>query len=147
MSKTKFRWWSYVKRMIRDYPELEREYIRLHEQQITARMTGMPRGGGAGRQTENIAIRELPYTDQREYEAVKRAVETTARLRTGEDRLCMIDLVFWSQTHTLQGAAFRIHCSYRTAVRYHSDFILLVAKNYERLDRERPTEKVGIKSP
>lgn len=147
MSKTRFRWWSYVKSMIRYYPELDREYRSLHEQKVTAKMTGMPRGGGAGRQTESIAIRELPYTEQREYEAVKKAIETTARLKTGADRLCLVDLVFWKQTHTLQGAAFKIHSSYRTAVRYHSDFILLVAKNYGLLDRSVPAEKNGIKEP
>lgn len=148
MSKTRFRWWSYVKNVIRHYPILEQEYEALHEQSVTASMTGMPRRSGVSRGTEEIAIRELPDQDQREYEAVKRAIETTKGLRTGTDRMKLISMVFWKRSHTLEGAAFNVHCSYRTAVRYHSDFIILVAKNMGFLDRrKREEEKVGIKTP
>lgn len=67
----------------------------------------MPRGGGDGRAVEGLAIRELPSTSQREYEAVRRAVETTEHYRNGQERLKVIELVLWKKTHNLQGAASR----------------------------------------
>ena len=135
MSKPRYRWWGYVKSIIRQYPSLKQEYESLHEQSVTASMTGMPGSGGASRGTEDIAIRELPYTKQREYEAVKRAVAATERMTAGLDRLKVIDLVFWKRSHTLDGAALVIPCSYMTARRYHAEFIMLVASFYGLLDK------------
>lgn len=135
MSKPRYRWWGYVKSIIRQYPSLKQEYESLHEQSVTASMTGMPGSGGASRGTEDIAIRELPYTKQREYEAVKRAVAATERMTAGLDRLKVIDLVFWKRSHTLDGAALVIPCSYMTARRYHAEFITLVASFYGLLDK------------
>lgn len=64
----------------------------------------------------------------REKEAVRAAVETTERLENGSDRLMVIDMVFWSRTHTLEGAAMQVHVSERTARRWHTEFITLVGK-------------------
>lgn len=84
--------------------------------------------------TEDIAIRELPKINQREYDAVRKAIEKTEKLPTGAERLQLIDLVFFRRTHTLDGAAMQIHCSYRTARRYHADFIVLVAGYFGLVD-------------
>lgn len=94
----------------------------------------MPGGGSASRATELIAVRELPSNKQREYEAVKRAIAATERMTAGRDRLKIIKLVFWSRSHTLNGAALMVPCSYTTAQRYHSDFIMAVASFYGLLD-------------
>lgn len=136
MSKPRYRWWGYVKNMIRAYPGLRREYEDLHEQSITANMSGAPGGGGVSRGTEDIAVRELPYTKQREYEAVKRAVEATKRLKNGEARVKMIDLVYWRNRYKLKDAADKIGYSYDRAKQMHRAFILEVAKHYGLLDRE-----------
>lgn len=64
----------------------------------------------------------------REKEAVRAAVEATEQLDSGADRLLVVDLVFWSRTHTLEGAAMQVHVSERTARRWHTDFIILVGK-------------------
>ena len=45
MSKTRYKWWGYVKNMIREYPALKKEYEDLHQQSITANMSGTPCGG------------------------------------------------------------------------------------------------------
>lgn len=134
MSKPKYDWWGYVKSMIRRYPQLKEEYADLHTQAVTASCSGMPGGGGAGRAVEEVALRELPATRQREYEAVRRAIMVTERMKSSRDRLKIIDLVFWKRTHTLEGAAMAIPCSYVTAQRYHSEFIVLVAEAYGLLD-------------
>lgn len=134
MSRPRYGWWGYVKDMIRRYPSLKEEYADLHTQTVTPGYTGMPGGGSASRATELIAVRELPSNKQREYEAVKRAIAATERMTASRDRLKIIKLVFWSRSHTLSGAALMVPCSYTTAQRYHSDFIMAVASFYGLLD-------------
>lgn len=136
MSRPRYDWWGYVKGMIRRYPQLKEEYADLHSQSVTPNYSGMPGGGGSGRTVEVIALRELPSTKQREYEAVRRAIAATERMKASRDRLKIIDLVFWKQSHTLDGAALTIPCHYNTAQRYHADFIILVASFYGLLDGE-----------
>ena len=130
MSKPRYRWWSYIKAVIRNYPALCEKMNDLQGMSVTSSLSGMPRGGNTRRGTEESAMRELPQIEQREYEAVRKAVETTERYKNGRDRLYVIDLVFWKRTHTLEGAAIRVPISRATAWRYHGDFIRLVAKYY-----------------
>ena len=66
----------------------------------------------------------------KERQAVQQAIDETAQMENGEERLQVIDLVFFRQTHTLEGAAMMIPCSYMTARRWHNDFIKKVARNY-----------------
>lgn len=148
MSKPRYRWWGYIKNVIRAYPELKSKYDDLHKQSITANISGIPGGGGASRTVENIAIRELPKKEQEEFEAVRKTVEVTERLRTGADRLKIISLVFWKQSHTLHGAAMKTHIGYDMAIGYHGDFIMVVAYfmgmiQYEEL---KEYQKIALKS-
>ena len=134
MSRPRYDWWPYVKGMIRRYPSLKSELRQLRDQSVTPSYSGVAVKSGAGRTAEAATIRELPTTKQREYEAVRRAIEATEHMTASRDRLRVIDLVFWKQSHTLEGAALTIPCSSRTARRYHSDFIKLVAAMYGLLD-------------
>lgn len=136
MSKPRYKWWGYIKNVIRSYLELKKEYEGLHEQSVTANLSGMPGGGEVSRGTEDIAIRELPQTKQREYEAVRRAIETTKRLPNGKQRLQIIDLVYWKRSHTVEGAAMKVGYSIDWGKRLHGDFIRLVAKNYGLMDND-----------
>lgn len=134
MSKPRYGWWSYVKDMIRRYPVLKEQYSDLHSMSVTANYSGMPRGGESGRSLESVAIRELPFNSQREYEAVRQAIEMTERYNNGRDRLSIIKLVLWDRSHTLEGAALMMPCSWRSAAQWHGEFIKLVAKNYGLMD-------------
>ena len=134
MSKTRYGWWGYVKDMIRRYPGLKAEYVDLHTQMVTSNYSGTRGGSGGGRVVEGVALRELPTTAQREYEAVRRAIDATERVSASRDRLKIIDLVFWKKTHTLAGAALTIPCHYNTAQKYHAEFIMMVAAFYGLLD-------------
>lgn len=136
MSKPRYKWWGYIKNVIRAYPALKREYADLHEPSITASMSGMPGGGNVSDLTAQVAVRELPRTKQREYEAVKRAVEVTQRLETGKETLAIIDMVFWKNSHTLYGAAQKANVSYESAKRYQRKFIERVARNYGLIDED-----------
>lgn len=134
MSKPRYKWWGYVRGVVRAYPELKREYEELHRQSITAGMSGMPGSSGVSRKTEDIAVRQLPYTKQREYEAVRRAIETTKTMQNGLQRLRIIELVYWKRSHTVEGAAMRVGYSVDRGKQLHGDFIRLVAKNYGLMD-------------
>jgi len=140
LSRPRYDWWSYVKGMIRRYPELCERYTELHRVSMAVDYSGMPKGDSASRGVENIAVRELPGTAQREYEAVRRAIEQTLNYPNGRDRLRVIRLVLWDRSHTLEGAALVVPCSARTARRYHTDFVMRVAKNYGLLDEVGPQE-------
>lgn len=134
MSRPRYDWWPYVKGMIRRYPALKVELQELQGQSITPSYSGVTVQSGASRSTELTAIRELPTTKQREYEAVRSAIVATERMTASRDRLRLIDLVFWKQSHDLEHAAVIIPCSYRTARRYHAEFIKTVAAMYGLLD-------------
>ena len=145
MSKPRYKWWGYIKNVVRSYPALKKEYEDLHEQSITAKYSGMPGGGSVSRGTEDIAIRELPYTDQREYEAVRRAVEKTKQYKNGTERLAIIDLYYWKKSHTLEGAGYKVGYSYDRTKQIHKEFLVAVATYYGLVDY-RQREKLPQKA-
>lgn len=128
VSKPRYRWWGYVKACIRNYPALCADIKELHSQSLTASADSMPRSCGATRKTEQIATQELPRQEQREYDAVRNAVETTKTRHDGSNRMRMIKMVYWDRSHTLQGAAQVIHASEPTVKRWNGEFIRMVAK-------------------
>ena len=78
--------------------------------------------------------RYIQGTALQEQIAVQQAIDQTLSLENGKERMQVIELVFFKQTHTLEGAAMMIPCSYMTARRYHNDFIKKVAKNFGLMD-------------
>lgn len=149
MSKPRYRWWGYVKNIIRAYPDLERRLQEIKEPSITANPSGGTSGGkGVSRTVEVAALRELPREEQKEYEAVHRAVLITQQMRTGRDRLKLVELCYWKKSHTLEGAADKIHVSYDTAIDYNGDFIMLTAYNLGLIayDGLRQSQKFALKS-
>lgn len=81
-----------------------------------------------------LKSKDVSGVAMREREAVQAAVEDTEGMRDGAERMKLIDMVFWKQTHTLAGAAMQIPCSERTAQEWHRQFIRLVAKNIGLMD-------------
>ena len=131
MSKPRYDWWPYVKGIIRRYPDLCAQ-LRALKTPVQP-CGGSPAGHAKGKHgdpTAAAALRELPPVHQRELDAVQRAVQTTGALACGAERLELIRLVFWSRTYTLEGAAQRLHISYRTARRWQHDFICQVAQHF-----------------
>lgn len=130
MSRPHWPWWSYVKEMIRRYPERSAELDRLRTARITVNYSTMGHSGGVSRQTEQLALKDLPESTRREYQAVADALTALEARANGDEVLKMIRLVFWKRTHTLAGAALNIHVSESTARRWHREFIYLVAEKY-----------------
>ena len=136
MSKPRYIWWGYAKGMVRAYPELRAEYHERQNQKITREIAAAAVGTVTSRTTENTAIRQLPPAKQAEYDAVTKAVEATRRLKTGPERLSLIDMVYWKQSHTLDGAAYALGYSYENAKRFHGDFLRMVGLNRGLMDPE-----------
>ena len=78
--------------------------------------------------------RDLHGVALAEYEAVQAAIDETAQMDEGAQRIALVGMIFWGNQYKLTGAALRIPCSERTALRWHSDFIKLVAKKRGLLD-------------
>ena len=128
MSKPRERWWGYVRACIRAYPDLKSRAMDLHQTPTTPRYGGSGGSGGPSDPVATAALRQLPRQEQRELEAVEAAIQETAMLPDGEIRLSIVELVFWRQSHTLQGAANQVHLSYRSAQRRQNAFIWVVAE-------------------
>jgi len=129
MSKPRYNWWPFVLNIIRDYPERRLELKRMKEQKTTASMTGMPRSGGAGRSVENLATRSLPPQEQKEHDAVLKALNKTKAMPDGKLRLGVVRLTLWRNFNTA-GAAMQLNTSERTARRYRWQFVLLTGFAY-----------------
>ena len=132
MSQTRESWWGFCRNIVRMYPVYLARYQALHDVSMTANYTGVPGSGTPSRATENVATRELTQTEQRSLAAVEAAIRATQRRQDGKERLDLIRLVYWpkryDQADTIERAAVKIPVSRRTAMRWHRDFILTVAR-------------------
>lgn len=131
MSKPREIWWGYVKAIIRRYPELCARESALREQSLSNPITGMPHGGKVANPTADAALRELPEKQQREVAAVRAAIAGTQAMPDGDERMQMVRMVFWDRTHTLDGAALKLHRCTRTICQWHGDFIRAVEKELD----------------
>lgn len=68
--------------------------------------------------------------ESRELEAVRCAVERTKAMKTGTERLKLVDMVFWQRSHNVVGAGMVLHVSEDTAIRWHSEFVKAVAREF-----------------
>jgi len=130
-SKPRSRWWGFARRMIRDYPSLRYDLNLLQEQNITADISGLPRGSGTSRTVETLALKQLPEDDQKVYDAVTKAVETISLRPDGISKLKLITMMYWlDKPATAKSVAPQLHISEVTAKRWHGEFVRLVGKCY-----------------
>ena len=74
------------------------------------------------------ALRRYPAVTPNESAAIEYAIERTKESPDGAEKIALIEMVFFKRTHTLQGAALCVHCSYETAKRWMQQFMRLVAE-------------------
>ncbi len=130
MSRPRDNWRPYVINVLRDYYPFRRIAQEAHSQRITAQFNKGRGGGGVGRNTEIAALRTgLTRQQERELDAVERAVKSTRRGPDGKIRMRVVELVYFRGTHTIEGAAQQVYVSYMTAWRWCDGFIRLVGKN------------------
>ena len=118
------------KRIARDaayaYPRLNRQLKDMKSPNLTAKLTGMPRGGGTSRTVEDLALRELPPEEQAAYDAVERALRVLREMRTGPKRRKLVELVYFRRTHTIYGAGVELGISEETAGAWSRDFLVSI---------------------
>ena len=136
MSKPRYGWWSYAKYMVRVYPNHKTELQERQSQRITREISTPLGGTVTSRKTENAALQQLSPAKQAEYDAVTKAIEQTKILKTGPERLALINMVYWKQSHTLDGASYALNYSYEQGQRFHRDFLRLVGLYRGLLDLE-----------
>lgn len=135
MSKPRYNWWSFALAIIRDYPMRCSQLKNLRQAGTAQEKNGTPTGAGPSRATENIALRQLPPQEQREYEAVHKALRRTAAMKAGKVRQEIIKLTMW-KGYTIAGAALMVHETDYTVRRYRWQFVMLVGHMYGFLTEE-----------
>ena len=131
MSKPRYGWWSYAKYMARNYPNLCLELKDKQSISTTSNYSYSNRESGEARGTESAAMRQLSPVKMREYEAVRKAVEAAGSVPgNGHLRVKLVELVYFTRTHTMEGACQALHISYGTAKNYNHDFLCGIAKNF-----------------
>lgn len=70
-----------------------------------------------------------PHVKRREQEAVELAITQTCGMDNGETIRAIVEMVFFRQSHTLDGAAQAVHYSYHAAKRMQRRFLELVGRN------------------
>lgn len=76
-------------------------------------------------------LRRYPNKDNEdEKAAVLAAINQIRNTPGGEDKLRLVEMVYFKNTHTLQGAALNIPCGYETAKRWQQQFIKAVGENF-----------------
>lgn len=117
-SKTRARWWRYVRRILCDYPDLLVEREKVREEVAAAALLCMK---------VTVDPERIPHPDpqaQWEMEAVDAAMEEADELTNR-----LIDLVFFRKTHTIEEAAMHLHIGYSSAKERQQAFIRSVAKH------------------
>lgn len=145
MSRPRYRWWPYVKNVIRTYPELRKTLTEPVCTPMTARYGPQTPQNGLGRALESAVTKKLSSRDVAEFEAVEAAIRETAKMENGEARLEIIDLVYWKRSHTLAGAGMQVGYSYEWAKRAQRRFALSVAENLGLEEKSNPkSQKAGV---
>ena len=129
MSKPRDNWRPYVINVLRDYYAYKRIEKEAHSQRVTAQFNKGRGGGGASRTTEQAALRSgLTRQQERELEAVEKAVRSTRQGPDGKLRVKVVEMVYFRGTHTIEGAAQQVYVCYNTAWLWTDRFIRLVGK-------------------
>ena len=128
MSKYRHWWRPNVERALRVYPYLKAAKQAAQAQSVTPSYSGMPRGGGTSRSTENAALRHFSPQEEKLLNAVDRAITEISRHRDGAEVLQIVKMVDFDRRYTITGAALVLHMSEHTARRRRSRFVDLVGK-------------------
>lgn len=130
MSKPRYGWWSFARRMIELYPGRVQLLRDMQSAAVTVNYQKTPGHGEASRTTERLALVSLGEGPDREMRAVRAAIEETEARIDGKLRMELVRLYYWDGKRRLDAAARRCHISERTAQRWNGDFVRAVARYY-----------------
>ena len=135
MSKYKFSLTPKIKGIVewqlQHYNDDKRQIEQLKNDMIPSptagySLAGGVSGGGTSRTTENVAVRIAtnPYIMQteRSCKAIERVLS-----RCNETDSKLVDLVYWRQSYTVEGAGMKIGLSKSSAYRHVNDILTSIA--------------------
>ena len=130
MSKPRYDWWGFVRKTMVRYPDLKYYYNCLQADIPTSTVGKVGRNSRIKRPTENSASgrRVLTSDEQRQVEAVDKAISNALSRPQGSLHVQLMELVFWDSTHTLRGAGMKIGIEYSTAKTWQQAFLRDVAR-------------------
>lgn len=119
-------WRQQARKALRLYPKLKAKE-REAEQQITPAYGGAAVQHSASRTTENVALRSpLTESESNIVSAVEFMLGMQSRYYNAEARIKMLKLVYWSRTHTMQGAAMEVGYNINTVKAWNTEMLTAV---------------------
>ncbi len=111
---------------LKQYPKLKRRQAET-DMQITPVYGGAAVQHSASRTTENVALRSnLTEREENIISAVEFAMRMQHYYPNGDERLKMMELVYFKKTHTLAGAAEVCHYSVDAVFRWNVELLTAV---------------------
>ena len=111
---------------LKQYPKLKRRQAET-DMQITPVYGGAAVQHSASRTTENVALRSnLTEREENIISAVEFAMRMQHYYPNGDERLKMMELVYFKKTHTLAGAAEVCHYSVDAVFRWNIELLTAV---------------------
>lgn len=119
-------WRSEARTALRLYPKLKRRQGE-NEMQITPVYGGAAVQHSASRTIENVALRStLTEREENIISAVEFMLQMQRRYYNADARLRMLKLVYWSRTHTMQGAAMEVGYNINTVKSWNTEMLTAV---------------------
>lgn len=119
-------WRSEARAALRQYPKLKRRQGE-NEATITPVYGGAVVQHSASRTTEDVALRStLTEREENIISAVEFMLQMQRRYYNADARLRMLKLVYWSRTHTMQGAAMEVGYNINTVKSWNTEMLTAV---------------------
>ena len=119
-------WRSEARTALRLYPKLKRRQGE-NDMQITPVYGGAAVQHSASRTTENVALRStLTEREENIISAVEFMLQMQRRYYNADARMRMLKLVYWSRTHTMQGAAMEVGYNINTVKAWNTEMLTAV---------------------
>ena len=119
-------WRSEARTALRLYPKLKRRQGE-NDMQITPVYGGAAVQHSASRTTEDVALRStLTEREENIISAVEFMLQMQRRYYNADARMRMLKLVYWSRTHTMQGAAMEVGYNINTVKAWNTEMLTAV---------------------
>lgn len=120
-------WRGEARKALRDYPRIKKRQSLLTSQQITPVYGGAAVQHSASRTTEDVALRTtLTEREENVVSAVEFMLQMQSRYYNADARMRMVRLVYWSRTHTLQGAALEVGYNINTVKAWNTEMLTAI---------------------
>ena len=120
-------WRTEARAALRQYPRCKRKQAETSEMRITPNYGGVAVQHSASRTTENVALRStLTEREENIINAVEFMLNMQRRYYNADARLRMLKLVYWSRTHTMQGAAMEVGYNINTVKSWNTEMLTAV---------------------